>query len=167
MAKNKTPAVQIDELRIRIEEIKQTISARCSSLVPFDYAQERVDRFVETMAERGAPELAGFESREGVQTWIPPVTVGGLLDFIAWLDPEAMKKRMKDEIKPLYEEEVADQPPADIAKDVAHAREKLFELECEEERLIQAAAEEGIHISRRIDADPRALLSTSPHKLQE
>lgn len=166
MAKLKTPPAQIDELRARIDEIKQTISARCSSLVPFDCAQERVDRFVEAMVERGRPEVGGFATREGRPAWITPSTFSGLLDFIAWVDPEAMKHRIMAEIEPLYEEEAA-LPTASVDKEVARAREQLFELECQEERLIQAAAEEGIHVGRRIDVDPRALLSTSPHNLKE
>lgn len=77
--------------------------------------------------------------------------------ILAWFDPDTLLARLEDEIDAL--------PVPALTLSLKEKNERLtvakanlLSLEREEEALIESAADDGHHVTRRHDADPRAIL---------
>jgi hypothetical protein len=77
--------------------------------------------------------------------------------ILAWLDPDALLKRLEDEIDAMPVPELT-LSLKEKNERLAAAKAKLLVLEREEEALIEAASDSGQHVVRRFDADPQAIL---------
>lgn len=159
---------RVEALRDQIAEIRDQIESAVDACVPVADALARVDEYVNAAARRAyAGNAAGrFEQ----QRYHPPALMdeqGALsqrqaFEFIAWVDPETLRKRLHAEVKARYEQR------GDTGITDKERRERtvkltaqLFELECEEERAICNAETVGVWINRRTDADPRAILEAT------
>lgn len=77
--------------------------------------------------------------------------------ILAWVYPEALLKRLEDEIDAMPVPELA-LSLKEKNERLAVAKEKLLALEYSEEILIESAYDDGEQIVRRFDADPQAIL---------
>lgn len=130
--------------------------------MPIEEVKEQAAAYVAASAERGRPKLyyghgrafsASFNALvEGMHA--PRLDLSAAL---AWLDADATLRRLIEEIEA--------QPKPALALTAQVKAEKLAALdaalltaEFEDEACIEASEEEGPVISRRADADPRAVL---------
>jgi hypothetical protein len=147
--------------RRRIRELR--LDLRRVSLAPPPKAdQKRQARgFVKGLAERGRPKLkidrGQFEADFSDPMADFGVTAGFVASALAWLDPEALAKRLEAEIDAQPEAPLSLTESA-RAKRMAELGGEIDKLEREEEALIAAAAEQGQDVLRRADADPAAVL---------
>lgn len=157
-----TPAQAVSKLRAQIKELTSERVRVLQSALPAADIKKQASAHVAAQRERGRPKLtfdhgrpfqAQFDtSVEGA--WTAKLDIGAAL---AWLDPDAFEKRLHEEIDTLP------QPALTMSSDERAA--KLLELEAEllarerdEEALIEWSEEQGAAITRRLDADPRAVL---------
>ena len=99
-------------------------------------------------------EHGKFEMRFGTETFNPqPDTVC----YIAWLDPDALLKRLKAQIDAMPKPALALNAQAKAQK-LAMLKDSLTTLEYEEEAMIAESEVEGPALARRPDASPGAIL---------
>lgn len=114
--------------------------------------------YVSGLANAGRPTITGtYEKFDLTFDSGNSVTGPSIRSILAWLAPDVLLKRLEDEIDA--------RPVPTLAlslrernERLAVAEEKLLDFEREEEALIEAAYDEGEQITRRYDADPRAVL---------
>ncbi|OSI70978.1 hypothetical protein BSZ21_10230 [Bradyrhizobium canariense] len=90
-----------------------------------------------------------------VENAIAPVT--DVAAILAWLYPERFSKKIDEIIEQMPKPALA-MSARDKSQKLRQIKERLYELEMEEEGLISAAEEQGQIIARRMTADPRAIL---------
>src|SRR5262245_17377469 len=83
-------------------------------------------------------------------------------EVIARVAPEGLERTLLTALEAVYEGvdpatciSLGDRPAR-----LATLRQRLFQLECDEERVICEAARADVRLDRRCDADPAAVLST-------
>ena len=82
----------------------------------------------------------------------------GTLEFYCWLDPDLIKARMTEAIDAFLAATPPGLPREERFRQLVEIDSQLFQLECEEEALIEAGEANGMEILRRADCDPRAVL---------
>lgn len=130
--------------------------------VPLEVALSRADAQIEALQASYQPPVAEFTERgyRGLELIHPDAHDLGreVVQFIVWTAPAKLRERLHSAIKAHY----ADLPEGvtDVArtKRKAELRTDLFRLEVGEEKLIMAAAAEGLQLDRRADVNPEALL---------
>jgi hypothetical protein len=116
---------------------------------------------VASLAERGKPKLTietdKFDLRFGNSESFTARRVG-VSEILAWLDPDALAKRLHADIDALPKAANAMSAKAK-AERLAQISERLWTLECSEEGIVENSEEgEGPPIARRPDASPAAVL---------
>lgn len=158
----------VEALRLQIEEVRSQIEFAGEACVPLADALVRADEYVDTAARSAFANHAvgAFEQ----QRYHPPalMDVQGtpsqrqVFEFIAWVDPEALRARLHAVIKARYDQRGEVCITAKERREtIAKLTSNLFDLECEEELAICRAEAAGVWINRRADADPRAILEAA------
>ncbi|TWI58289.1 hypothetical protein IQ16_08195 [Bradyrhizobium huanghuaihaiense] len=157
-----TAAQAVSNLRAQIKALAAERVRVLQAALPAADIKKLASTYVAAQRERGRPKITFDHGRpfqadfntsvEGA--WTAKLDIGAAL---SWLDPAALEKRLHEEIDKLP------QPALTMSADDRAA--KLLELEAEllareqeEEALIELAQEQGLALTRRLDADPRAVL---------
>lgn len=158
---------KVEAIRRKITELKSSKDDYFDAKVPKAIALERLDKAIADLASGYRPRVAAFTWRDFQQPDLVDEARGyggGSADllpvaqFIAAIAPDQMRKFLADQIEREYSggDGISDD---DVLASASNIEAKLFELECQEERLICQAEEVGIFIARRHDADPKAMLA--------
>ncbi|RUW19604.1 hypothetical protein [Mesorhizobium sp. M1E.F.Ca.ET.041.01.1.1] len=181
------PAKRPASLSASIETVRSTIAKLKADLrdietapVPSADAKAIAKQWVDSQAEMARPRVHGLLDgggqiefpRQGniVEASVILPTAQGVsrgyswsvdpVGLQCWLTPELVIARLEAEI-----DEVADDARSldDASRERRHDEisARLFEAECEEERLIETAIADGVAVARRVDADVRAILQLS------
>jgi hypothetical protein len=170
LEKGESPSGGIARMRAEIASLKsERVKTR---LAPPTIAEMKASASacVASLAERGKPKLTietdKFDLRFGNSESFTARRVG-VSEILAWLDPDALAKRLHADIDALPKAANAMSANAK-AERLAQISERLWTLECSEEGLIEASEEgEGPPIPRRSDASPAAVLGiTKKRKAQ-
>lgn len=147
----------ISRLRNEIAAAKNHLAEVKSATLPKAELKKLARAQVQDLAARGRPKLnttssltIAFSRLENV----PGLDLGATL---AWLDSDNLIKRLNDEIDALPDARLT-LSTAEKAEREGGLTSQLDTLERAEESLIEAAAEEGLNIERRVDASPVAVL---------
>lgn len=140
---------------------------------PLAELKEQATALVSRMADAGRPRInrGGFAYSHGHLTvdWrvahqniegATPIEVANLL---AWLEPDRMTAAVHAEIDAAMgnADASAAVPTAERAKRLAVLQTQLLNLEREEEALIEIALASGVRVTRRVTADPLAILGVA------
>lgn len=145
---------ELHRIRDKITAAKDGLRSLDEAKTPRDHADAAIDRLIDTHAERGSLAL-GYIA-DGMPLPNNPSSRSAF-DLLCWLAPELVRAKCCAELDRIYAVGQVQDPQA-----ARSARSKLmgelFDLEVEEERLIMQAETLGFPLSRRGDADPRAVL---------
>ncbi len=155
----------VDSLRTEITNVREQIETAAEACVPLSEALTRADEYIDTAAclAHANNATGAFEQQQYHQPALMEV-YGSLnqrqvFEFVAWVDPEAVRSRLHAAIKARYEQRGdTGITGKELSERTVKLTAQLFELECEEERAICNAETVGVWINRRTDADPRAIL---------
>lgn len=177
--KSETPADAVARLRAAVDEADGALFDAVNAPIKSDAAKAIARAHIEQLAQRGRPNvLVTLEGRRPpafATTQGPMVVVrdgGGNISTgesqdafdaeaaFCWLHRDALIKRLEEAI----DEDCDDGDALDDstrAKRIAAAKASRLVAEREEEFFVMAAAQTGVTIQRRPDADPRAILQLS------
>lgn len=154
---------KLEKLRAQIAAAQNALVQAGEAPVPLALALARADELVEGLADNYSPPVTPFSEREyRAPSLVDPESFDlarAVASFVAWSVPNELRKKLRAEIQARYDglpEGIDDKARA---KRKAELREALFELECDEERLIVSAASEGQRFERRADVNPEAMLA--------
>lgn len=146
--------VKLQRIRVEISEAKSALQNLDLCLLPKEQAEAAAARFIAGHAQHGHIAASYFAAGEEL-----PLHPNKLDPFamLCWLVPDAVQQRFNEEIAKAYvDREWMD--PTQRARQRKELEKKIFELEVAEERLIVQSEQAGIPLTRREDADPRAVL---------
>lgn len=148
---------QLNRLRTDIAEAKATLAQLDETVVPRTEAERRIDAFVDGMAEKADVQVHDFTARDFRQPKWWEWNQEDVLRLVALVAGDQMKSRLKEQLADEYEgvSELAD---SELKKGRATTVETIFQLEIEEERHVMAMEDLRLPVTRRGDADPRAIL---------
>lgn len=148
---------KIESLRGQIASTKATLDAASEALVRPEKAKEVAAEWVDHLAEEVGIDPGDFAQRPTV---IPDALKRPehVLQLLAWLDGDRIKEKLFAGIDALYQHHDGAVDGDATVSSAPKLRKRLFELEVEEERLIQEAESNGLAIQRRADANPEAIL---------
>jgi hypothetical protein len=166
LQKGETISAAVSRLRERIRALADERVKVMRAGVPTADLKKQAAEYVAELARRGKPKIT-FGHAQPLRA-IFNATVDNAFTTqwdigaaLAWLDAPAFLQRLVEEIEALPKPELALSAKARAEKLTALEAE-LLQCEREEEALIEASEEgEGPAISRRLDADPRAVLCVS------
>lgn len=154
-----------ESLSDAIKRVRLEISAAQSDLRKLSQAGPRAAdlkraarNYVMRLAETGRPKITATHEKFEIEFQTGGFTLApNVRAIFSWLDPNALIKRLEDEIDALPV------PALTLSlkeknERLAVAKTKVLILEREEEALIEAASADGQQIVRRYDADPQAIL---------
>jgi hypothetical protein len=149
-------------IRCDIEDLIGDRSALRRALLPLDELFAQSDAHVDALARQGAPRLRLDGDRLTVQHEIEGFADKAVA-LLAWLHPEQMKERLREDIRAHREREIGDREVAVLstterAQKMRELDDNLLERERCEEALIREADAEGTVILRREKASPLAVL---------
>ncbi|WP_202842131.1 hypothetical protein [Luteimonas saliphila] len=149
---------KVAKLRDQIAELKQRLSDNATPPRPLGEAIRLAEEYVDSRAEDFRLDTTDLMYSGGLFR-LPIHDARDLLEFMAWMDPEAMKKRFRDTLEAQYAEREGPVDTVDLRKQVEEWKRALFNLEVEEERTVLASEEAGSPVRRRNDADPEAVIA--------
>lgn len=163
LAKGHSLADAIAAVRQKVERLRADLQAVEDAPRPSADAIADAKRQLLELAERGRPRVSALvesergriefgELRQRAGERIPDA-----IAFIAWAFRDQIGAAIEGEIVAASDDASALSPEA-RAKKRAQVAAALLAAEREEEALVELAAESGVHIARRRDADPRAIL---------
>jgi hypothetical protein len=155
-------------------DIIQLSGARASvvrSVLPIEALYAESDKHAEALALAGRPRL----SVDKDQLTIRHSTDGfgtnpaDALLFLAWLHPDTMRQRLREEVDAMRAEEikrhVAVMPAAERKKKLAEIDTRLLALEREEEFYVCEASMYNTTVPRRENASPTAVLGVEVRRI--
>jgi hypothetical protein len=161
LLKGETMADALARIRDQITGTKHHRQAVASAALPKSAMKAAAKRYVDEMAERGRPRVAGdgngFKASFGDTRSFVPQGVRAAAELLCWMDGPAVLKRLEAEIDALptpanaMNADERERRLADLTAD-------LEKLERDEEALIEQAADDGIEVLRRAEASPAAVL---------
>lgn len=161
MKKGETVSQAVARIRDEIADLKSKVALVKQAKPPVAEIKKQARAFVQRLAEQGRPAITAgydqFEIKFATSSWSPAPNLGAAL---AWLDADRLVHRLEQEIDAMPKPVMA-LTASERSEQYASLRTELAALERTEERLIDAAADDGQDIARRVDADPRAVLSVS------
>ncbi len=164
LQKGETISAAIIRLRERIGVLSAERTKVMQCRVPASDLKASAIQYVDALALRGSPRIiiadhARIEVKfDGAVTWEDQGLAAKMPAILAWLDPEAFKKRLSESIDKMPE------PPLTMtgkakAERLVVLEAELLQLERVEEALVTSCEEgEGPLVMRRLLADPRAVL---------
>jgi hypothetical protein len=178
VSKGETASDAIERRRRRIRELRADLEVVKAAPKPSAEVKKRMRAEISGLAARGTPDVFGMVEYGEQIRWpevepkkwavivkgehvpmTPPAAFDALGAFV-WLNEKAILAALEKEIdkaaddKSALTDEERKSRSAEILRDIL-ANER------EEEVLILLASENGLEISRRLDADPRAVLCLS------
>lgn len=165
--KGETLAAALERTRTGIKALRETLAETQAAGLPPKELKARARAHVEWLAEQGRPRIE--EGKEGVSilwpglgperstTFEPNNPAQSPAAFLAWLDPKLLIARLEAEIDALPRDGLT-LNPKDKAAQVADLEAAILAAERAEEALIAVAIAAGFNVTRRPDADARAVL---------
>ena len=160
----------IERSRRVIANLKAERHRVASAPIPASEAKILMRREIDTLAEAGAPDVSPYLEGGAIRWPVAPLKRGDgsvitfdLLDvrsLLVWLDRDRLISRLEAEIDATSDPDLAMSVQQRRVED-ARLVEKLLLAEREEEALIVSAAKDSVMITRRPDADPRAVLEVA------
>lgn len=175
---------EIAKLRLEIDRLREEIEWVSIAFVPPDELKARATKHCQVMVQEfdaarrlmslAHPNAGGAEMQEmfrlrsrvaivsdrSEQVAVSGVNIDGAGPMLAWVMGDALVQRMHAEIDRL---DYRPGPPlAERPARLAELKAALRKLEQQEEELICRAADTGIIIPRRHDADPEVILGFDP-----
>jgi hypothetical protein len=163
LAKGETHLQAVTRIRSDIEKLKNELRLVQQAGPPIADVKRQAREYVRTLAERGRPTIkVGYET--GFELVMPTSSYSStplLSAVLAWIDPDTLINKINAEIDRMPK------PPMSLSKKdrlerFAYLTNEFAALERSEERMIEAAAEQGQDIPRRVDASPAAVLNVEP-----
>jgi hypothetical protein len=155
----KTLADVLAATRSEIGALKaQMVSVKNAPLPMADVKQLAESFVVRLMQQRPTVTVGRDQIRLAspeVDMLAPSAVMQSVLATVAWIAPDAVLRAIEREIDALGERTDA-LSAAERIKRVGEIEAQLLELERREEALIMRAADDGLEVLRRVDADPRA-----------
>lgn len=173
---SKDNTAEVEKLRRKVRTLKGEMEDLELGRLTATETRERLHQWVDLQAERvdafglvasatiGSDAINGqaFKtSADGIVQGAATNATVGIAPYLAWLDPEAMKRRLTAELEAHADELCSDTPAKDRAAALKKARTELRTLETTEERLIVEAQSAGITIARRPDINPEIILEAT------
>ncbi|MBB5735915.1 hypothetical protein FHT09_001655 [Xanthomonas arboricola] len=145
----------IARLRETIGQLKEQIESLADGLLPKERALARMESSIETAAAKVRTNVYPF-TRPDDRDRVDPIPHGadGVFAYLCRIVPDAVRAHLTEELEAVY----AKAPVQADDKKRAKLERELLKAEQDEERLISAAAEQGVRISRRADVNPAVLL---------
>lgn len=166
--KGETLRQAIDRVRTEIERVETEWRAVEQAPMPLAEVKAEIASSVDAIAAKGAPEI-NARAREGdpagIGRRIRLDIVGGNkigdggASFFVWLMRDALVDRLCCMVDNL--DMAAAMTDAERDARFTVLADRRLSLERQEEALVTAAAEDGLRIDRRDDADPRAVLEVA------
>lgn len=145
----------VARLRDNIRQLKEQIEGLTNGLLPKESAIARMESAVEFAASNVKTNVYPF-ARPDDRDRVDPIPYGanGVFEYLCRIVPDAVRAHLTEELEAVY----AKAPVQADDKKRAKLERDLLKAEQDEERLISAAAEQGVRISRRADVNPAVLL---------
>ena len=162
LARGETLGTAVKRIRLKIGTLSSERSRVAACGLPMEDLKKQAEQHVADLAERGRPKLHfGHDRKLNVNftatvdtAFATKQDVGAPL---AWLNAPAFLQRLVEEIEALPKPALA-LSAKERADRLAALDAELLILEFEEEACIEASEVEGPVLSRKADADPRAVL---------
>lgn len=151
-----------------VERVRREIAGQVSERLrlqqaglPVEEIRARAKDWITQRARLARPYVTAnhdqFTVRFDVYVESAPVPITDVAAVMAWLYPERFTKKIDEIIDQMPKPALALSADAKSRR-LREIKDRLYELEVEEEGLISAAEEQGQIIARRTTADPRAVL---------
>jgi hypothetical protein len=162
------------DLRERIEKLKNELRRAQRSIPPIEDAYRDADARVAALIEEGRPRLRvdgkNLEVKFATDSLHGPGTAKDAVATLAWMHPEQMRKRLREEVQALYGNYAKTNTPImskeERDKTIEALRLDLLQCERNEEFAIATGEHMNLFVPRREDADPLAVLSLEIVKRQ-
>lgn len=153
---------KLENIRAKIADVQAEIEPFEEDRRTRDEAADRIDRWVDHEAHKisvhgvviGAAIGGRGMSASDCSRDEYPIT------WLAWLDPEGLKARLRAELDQIAPDVCGDVPAGERRDLLNQKRNELAKLEAEEEAAIEEIEKDGDVIPRRRDADPATILGT-------
>lgn len=154
LGKGEGVAAAVERIRGEIAALKDELSALQRAPLPAAELKQRAKALVDELAARGRPVINTDRGQFDVQfrregATVPGMTPHDTAALLAWLNPQALLKRLEDEIG-----DAKGIGTAERERRTIETRARIIDLERMEEALIEQAPD----IARRTDASPSAIL---------
>lgn len=155
-------ARKLETIRSKIADLQAEIEPLEEDRRTREEAADRIDRWVDGEAERinARPIIVGAAIGGRAMTASDCSRDEYPITWLAWLDPEALKARLRGELDQIAPDVCSDLPSNERHKLLKEKRAELAKLEAEEEAAIEELEKAGDVIPRRRDADPATILGT-------
>jgi hypothetical protein len=165
------PRKVVDGLRRELGKLEKVWADTESAPLPVSELKQRTIEAVETIAERGRPtfdpkrresdpfaieDALKIEYAGELQRVLPQVIGDGGASLLVWLCRDQLEQRLVGMLPP-------NDLPGSLSDErreerIAEINARRLDIERQEEAAIMSAADDGMTIIRRRDADPRAIL---------
>lgn len=162
------PAEQVAALRQQREDLLAELQRREKAFLPLPEALANVEMMIRSTLDRVEEKLVAYQAAQTGYNAGDRLGLQNLSAFemAVFLDANGVKARCGQELQNVYQmPDVLVIPADDRPAALAELRRQIFDLECREEAIIEAAEEAGAEILRRADADPMAVLGLRPSDL--
>jgi hypothetical protein len=164
----------IDDLREKIDKLKNELRRAQRAIPPIEDAYRDADARVAALIEQGRPRLRVDGKNLGVtfptDSQFSSGTAKDAVAVAAWLHPEQMRERLREEVRALYGECAKTNTPVmskeERDKTIEELRLDILQCERNEEHAITIGEQMNLFVPRREDADPLAVLSMEIVKRQ-
>jgi hypothetical protein len=162
LAKGETHTDMVNRIRDDIASaLKERLNVQQAGL-PIEEMRAQVRKWISEQARKGRPRV--IASHDGFRVefddgrgFVPGGDWGAVL---CWLFEEGMTEELEKIVEAMPAPPLA-LTPSEKAERLAANKVRLLELERQEEAVIDAAARDGLDISRRPNADPAAILGVT------
>ena len=152
------PQKSVERIRAQIDALRAKIEQNGSPRLPWHEAMEKAAARVDDLAEDFRLDIGALFT-PGERFTIPIFDYRDLLPLIAWINPDAMKERIRGALEEAYEGYAGPTDTPDQRDAVKKMQAELFDLEVKEERAILESERMGKPVVRRMDANPEAVLA--------
>jgi hypothetical protein len=173
LPRDETPAVAIEKLRVRISEARASLNQVRSAPIHSAEAKAFCASYVEGLVEAGRADLHWLLDG-GVRRidWHDPAHRGtadrqygvdaapAAIAHMAWMDPKAFLAALLRQVDEEADDAIALKADERLKRS-ASIEAELLALERLEEHWVSTLEQDGAKVSRRPDADPRAVLGLS------
>ena len=159
---NGTPAVVIGGLRTQIANLVSEHRSIKLAPAPLDDAKRQVRELVAMLGTKGKPVIRTQFGELHVHGWqsdeqYGPTFYDATISTLCWLMPDTVIARLDEAIEALPHSTDA-LPMSERGSRLAEIEAQIFNLEIQEEAVIERAAKDGIVIERRFDQSPASIL---------
>jgi hypothetical protein len=153
-----TLSVAISSVREEIAATKRGLQSVRSAPLPQANQRDLIETYVVGKMRVAAPRVTILNDQLRVGWRGDTTSVEDVIALIALIAPEHLCRCLERQLEP---EREGAMPAAERIKRVAELEARLLELERREEVLIMRAADDGLEVPRRSDANPAAVLNVA------